>query len=519
MRAERTSSDPGTITAGGYAVPTWVRVRREAFGLLFYDTRSTKLTFVRSGNALVPPPFTGGRRPLEIACDNPAQRQTVLRLLGRLESKGLLQGDDGATEGANGAAVPVANLPADRRGAAVTSVPANDHLLAPADAAGSLHEQRLRAPVNVTWEITEVCNLSCRHCLSADLRARRAGELDFAECSAVVDQLAAMEVFQINFGGGEPFLRDDFLDLLRYCQGKGITTCVSTNGTTLTEDLVTQLLAMDGLYLQVSLDGARPETNDAIRGQGTFARIMAGVRLLADRRFPDFSLNMVVTRLNFDEIADFGALAADLGAKTRLSRFRPSGGGCSTWDDYRLTREQLTGLSVYLGDHDEILTGDSFFALTPESRRAMGLQMCGAAKMTLALAPDGSVYPCAFLSDPAFLAGHVNAASLGVGPAGDVPSGTLPLAEVFAHAPVLERLRDLEVASCRACDRFSVCHGGCPAVAYFLTRSIGLPDPECLRAATSVPASAAAPLSPHPLVLASAAGPGHSPDALLQEVS
>ena len=49
----------------------------------------------------------------------------------------------------------------------------------------------------------------------------------------------------------------------------------------------------------MSLDGARPETNDAIRGRGTFARILAGVELLAERRFPDYSLNMVVTRLNF----------------------------------------------------------------------------------------------------------------------------------------------------------------------------------------------------------------------------
>jgi radical SAM protein with 4Fe4S-binding SPASM domain len=50
---------------------------------------------------------------------------------------------------------------------------------------------------------------------------------------------------------------------------------------------------------------------------------------------------------------------------------------------------------------------------------------------------------------------------------------------------VFERLRELEVESCRTCDRFSVCHGGCPAVAYFLTDSLGLPDPECLRAAAA----------------------------------
>ncbi len=49
-----------------YLVPDWVRVRREDFGLLFYDTRSTRLTFVRSGDRLVPPPFTGARRVLRV---------------------------------------------------------------------------------------------------------------------------------------------------------------------------------------------------------------------------------------------------------------------------------------------------------------------------------------------------------------------------------------------------------------------------------------------------------------------
>ena len=93
--------------------------------------------------------------------------------------------------------------------------------------------------------------------------------------------------------------------------------------------------------------------------------------------------------------------------------------------------------------------------------------MCGAAKMTCAVAPDGSVYPCAFLSDPAFLAGNVGAERLG---------------DIFASSPVFERFRALEVEACRGCDRFSICHGGCPAVGYFLTESMGLPDPECLRA-------------------------------------
>jgi mycofactocin radical SAM maturase len=351
----------------------------------------------------------------------------------------------------------------------------------PAKSEPALSATRLRAPVNVTWEITEACNLSCSHCLSASLRAQGRGELDLGQCRALIDELARMEVFQVNFGGGEPFLREDFLDILDYAHRRGITTCVSTNGTLLTDALVDDLLALAPVYLQVSLDGARAETNDAIRGRGTFARILAGIELLSERRYPDFSLNMVVTRLNVGEIAEFDRLARRYGAKTRLSRFRPSGAGCGTWKDYRLTREQLLELSAFLGDHPEILTGDSFFALTPDSRKALGLNMCGAGKMTCAVAPDGGVYPCAFLCDPVFHCGDVTKE---------------PLAALWESSPVLERFRGLAAESCQDCGRFSLCHGGCPAVAYFLTQSMDSPDPECLRATEGgeAPARAAAPV-------------------------
>ena len=277
-----------------------------------------------------------------------------------------------------------------------------------------------------------------------------------------------MEVFQVNFGGGEPFLRDDFLDLLAYCHARGITTCVSTNGTVLDDALVDRLLDLAApVYIQVSLDGARAETNDAIRGPGTFARILDGVESLVGRSYPDLSLNMVVTRLNAGEVGDFDRLTRSYGAKTRLSRFRPSGAGCGAWEDLCLTRDQLLELSAFLGHHPEILTGDSFFSLTPNDRRTLGLTVCGAARMTCAVAPDGGVYPCAFLCDPVFKAGDVTRE---------------PLSAIFRDAPVFARFREVEPEACRACDRFSVCHGGCPAVAYFLTRSIGSPDPECLRA-------------------------------------
>jgi mycofactocin biosynthetic radical S-adenosylmethionine protein MftC len=326
----------------------------------------------------------------------------------------------------------------------------------------------LRAPVNITWEVTSDCNLSCRHCLSADLRQAGPPDLGYDECLAVVDELARLGVFQVNFGGGEPFLRPDFLDLLDYAQRRGITTCVSTNGSLLSEVTARHLARMPLCYLQVSLDGATAETNDAIRGRGAFACALAAAERLAAAGLRGFSLNMVVTRLNFEELDAFCALAESYGAKARLSRLRPSGRAREVWQDYRLSRPQLAALSEFLGRRPEVLTGDSFFPLAPESRARLGLNMCGAAGMTLALSPGGDVYPCAFLSEPAFLAGNVRERSL---------------VDIYRDSVVLGLFRDLDPAACSACARLPVCHGGCPAVAYFLTRSLDSPDPECLRAA------------------------------------
>jgi mycofactocin radical SAM maturase len=331
------------------------------------------------------------------------------------------------------------------------------------------YRELLAAPVNVTWEITRKCNLHCRHCLSADLMEQRCDELDLAACRRFLDELDRMEVFQVNFGGGEPFLRGDFLDILGYAHAKRITTCVSTNGTMLDEVLANRLAGMDYLYIQVSLDGATPGTNDPIRGEGTFERIVSGIEMLVRHGFPTHKLstNTVVTAVNFKDILQIYRLGRRYGVKTRLSRFRPSGNGRRVWQEYHLDAGQLAELSAFLSAHRDLLTGDSFFSIIAEDRRDLGLNMCGAARITCSVTPDGSVYPCAFLQDPAFRSGNITDESLKF---------------IWQNGPSFRALRSVRIESCERCGRFSICHGGCPAVAYFLTRSFNQADPECMAA-------------------------------------
>lgn len=323
----------------------------------------------------------------------------------------------------------------------------------------------LRAPVNVTWEITAKCNLSCRHCLSADTGGNSDPELDSGQCRSFIDELGRMEVFQINFGGGEPFLREGFPDILTFAHSKGITTCVSTNGTVHDEGLARKLSRMNLVRIQVSLDGATAESNDAIRGQGSFEKIIRGIEILKKHDFSNLSINTVVTRKNFREMERLCRLAAFYKAKMRLSRFRPSGNARRRWGEYHLEREQLIELSEFLSAHTEILTGDSFFSITDEKRRKLGLNLCGAARMTCSILPEGSVYPCAFLREAPFRAGNITRESL---------------ESIWLRSPVLNRIRDIRIEACENCYRYAVCHGGCPAVAHYLTESLDCPDPECI---------------------------------------
>lgn len=323
-------------------------------------------------------------------------------------------------------------------------------------------EMGLSAPVNVTWEVTYACNLSCIHCLS-DSGRKLEGELSTTQALQVIDHLSAQKVFQFNIGGGEPFMRPDFPDLMDYAHEKGMVTCISTNGT-LIDERIARRLDHPLVYIQVSLDGGSEESNDAIRGRGSFKKVLKALYLLRNRNI-EVSINCVLTRRSYPELDELVRLAASFGAKLRVSRFRPSGRGKQSWSELNVHREQMADFSQWLSRHLAVSTGDSFFSVTTEERRSLGLNMCGACKLTCCLSPRGEIYPCAFLQEPEFCAGKLPEEDFGT---------------IWKTSTVFDSFRKLEIKSCESCHRFDLCHGGCPAIAYHTQRKLGLPDPGCL---------------------------------------
>ena len=135
----------------------------------------------------------------------------------------------------------------------------------------------LDAPICLTWELTYACNLACLHCLSSSGR-RDPRELSTEECKAVIDELQRMQVFYVNIGGGEPTVRADFWELVDYATDHQVGVKFSTNGVRLDAAAAARLAASSYVDVQISLDGATAEVNDAVRGAGSYDMALAACR-------------------------------------------------------------------------------------------------------------------------------------------------------------------------------------------------------------------------------------------------
>ena len=327
----------------------------------------------------------------------------------------------------------------------------------------------LDAPICLTWELTYACNLQCVHCLSSSGQ-RDPRELTTAEAKRVLDELRDLQVFYINIGGGEPMIRRDFFELLDYSIAQGIGVKFSTNGAFIDFEKAQRLASMEYLDIQISLDGTDADTNDAVRGDGSYGMARRAMDNLKAAGFGPFKISIVVTRHNVDQLDEFKALADSYGAQLQVTRLRPSGRGADTWHELHPTNAQQRQIYDWLVAHgDNVLTGDSFFHLNALGEEPLpGLNMCGAGRVVCLIDPIGDVYACPFVIHDEFKAGSVRDEG--------------GFAQVWKHSDLFLELREPQSAgACSSCGSYDACQGGCMAAKFFTGLPLDGPDPECVR--------------------------------------
>ena len=217
-----------------------------------------------------------------------------------------------------------------------------------------------------------LCNLECRHCfISCSPHNRTFGFLDLAGVRRALEQSVAFGVKEYYFTGGEPFLNRDMVAILKLTLLYGPAT-VLTNGTVLRDDGLRRLREAEdasrySLEFRVSLDGFTPEENDAVRGDGTFARALRGVQQLVVHGFLPI-ITVARTRDDQDDGALFDGFVALLKAhsydRPRIKilptlRIGAEVRRCRGYEKHeRVTPEMLDGFDVgkLICNHSRVVT-------------------------------------------------------------------------------------------------------------------------------------------------------------------
>lgn len=160
-------------------------------------------------------------------------------------------------------------------------------------------------PEHVYFCLTSRCNLKCKMCTVWHSPNREEDELNIEESKKIIDQIADLKINHLIFSGGEPLLRKDIFDLIAYAIDKKIKMVdVITNGLLIDERVAQKLVNLNLNHVTISIDGLE-ETNDFIRGKGSFKKALEAIDLIKkykNNKFPTVGINFTIIDYNIDQI-------------------------------------------------------------------------------------------------------------------------------------------------------------------------------------------------------------------------
>jgi AdoMet-dependent heme synthase len=159
------------------------------------------------------------------------------------------------------------------------------------------------SPFLAIWEVTQSCDLACKHCRAAAQPIPHPDELTYEEGKALIDQIADMQIPIFVFTGGDPLKRKDVFELIRYAAGKGVQVAVTPSATPLlTREQIFKMKEAGVVRLGISLDGSCPEIHDAFRGlPGAWARTIQAIEWAGEAGIP-IQVHTTISRHNAHDL-------------------------------------------------------------------------------------------------------------------------------------------------------------------------------------------------------------------------
>lgn len=295
-------------------------------------------------------------------------------------------------------------------------------------------------PQEVKIEVTAKCNMDCSFCYNQNSYSRSVEDMPTNRIFQIIDDIAESGVQRVRFSGGEPLLRNDLIDLLKYAKSRGLHVTVNTNSMMM--DDVSRFSGLVDLFMISfnSLDdfSSKKKTKQDLK---------------------DFNvlMNTVMTRENIRDLEKFAEAVYYMGVEWFLLRPVPNAENKMPMsvDNVKLLIEKLLKLKDKYGT---IAVDDiPFCAYDPEKVRqfSRGAQECGIYNQ-LVVDPTGKIKPCYSINE-------------------DIGKG---IAEAWNHQ-LPRKIRQLQMLprECKECRYVNDCLGGCRFAAWLVNGSYDSLDP------------------------------------------
>lgn len=324
-------------------------------------------------------------------------------------------------------------------------------------------------PVYVVWELTLACDHACTHCGSRAGVARDV-ELSTAEAVAVAAQLADAGTREVILIGGEAYLHDGFLDVVRALAARQVTVGLTTGGRGVTAALAIAMAAAGVTQASVSVDGLEA-THDRMRHlRGSFAGALTALDNLRAAGIA-ITANTNVNRLNrgdlealYDVLRARGIVGWQVQLTAPLGRAADRVGMIlQPWDLLDVVPRIAALKQRARGDGITLMPGNNLGYFGPEEVALRSLRPrdrdhwrgCQAGTYVMGIESDGAVKGCPSLQTAHYVGGNLRGA---------------PLAAIWKDAPALAinrgRTVDALWGHCATCDFAAECLGGCTFTAH-----------------------------------------------------
>lgn len=269
----------------------------------------------------------------------------------------------------------------------------------------------LSAPEVVHWAVTYSCNKDCPDCYTKRFSSIK-NELDTQEALQLIDKIVQWNVFQVAIGGGEPFQRKDLSQLVHHAATQGLSVHITTGKLSINYNLLESIspyikslqlgLQSDDLVGKYSKESIKQIKNICITSQRL--GITPGV-------------NLFLSKSILGRLESLVKVLIDIGFKRIIFlRYKPSG-SIKRWKKENPNQQEIKELYKRINSISKenpqlnirVDCSLSFVQryLSKELAKQFGIKGCVAANRILAIAPDGSVYPCSQLIHTNCYAGNL----------------------------------------------------------------------------------------------------------------